>query len=64
MMKKNNDSKKVSLLGKINYIFDKKQQFQLVILGVMIFVGGILETLGVSAMIPVVTALLTPDELQ
>lgn len=64
MMKKNNDSKKVSLLGKINYIFDKKQKFQLVILGVMIFVGGILETLGVSAMIPVVTALLTPDELQ
>ena len=64
MMKKNNDSKKVSLLGKINYIFDKKQKFQLVILGVMIFIGGILETLGVSAMIPVVTALLTPDELQ
>lgn len=63
-MKKNNDSKKVSLLGKINYIFDKKQKFQLVILGVMIFIGGILETLGVSAMIPVVTALLTPDELQ
>jgi len=63
-MKNNNDSKKVSLLGKINYIFDRKQKFQLVILGVMIFIGGILETLGVSAMIPVVTALLTPDELQ
>ena len=63
-MRKNNDSKKVSLLGKINYIFDRKQKFQLVILGVMIFIGGILETLGVSAMIPVVTALLTPDELQ
>ncbi len=63
-MKKTDDSKKVSLLGKVNYIFDKKQKFQLVILGVMIFIGGILETLGVSAMIPVVTALLTPDELQ
>ena len=64
MMRKNSDSKRVSLLGKINYIFDRKQKFQLVILGVMIFIGGILETLGVSAMIPVVTALLTPDELQ
>ena len=63
-MRKTNDSKKVSLLGKVNNIFDKRQKFQLVILGVMIFVGGILETLGVSAMIPVVTALLTPDELQ
>ncbi len=56
--------KKVSLLGKIRGIFDRKQKVQLVILGVMIFIGGILETLGVSGMIPVVTALLTPDELQ
>ena len=30
----------------------------------MIFIGGILETLGVGAMMPVVTALLTPDKLQ
>lgn len=29
----------------------------------MIFIGGFLETLGVGAMIPVVTALLTPDTL-
>ena len=29
----------------------------------MIFIGGLLETLGVSAMIPVVQALLAPDEL-
>ena len=56
--------KKVTLLGKIRGIFDRKQKVQLVILGVMIFIGGILETLGVSGMIPVVTALLTPDELQ
>lgn len=64
IMKKTKDTKKIGLLGKINDIFDRKQKFQLVILGVMIFIGGILETLGVSAMIPVVTALLTPDELQ
>jgi len=56
--------KKVTLLGKIRGIFDRKQKVQLVILGAMIFIGGILETLGVSGMIPVVTALLTPDELQ
>ena len=55
--------KKVSLLGKINYIFDKKQKRQLIGLGIMIFIGGILETLGVSGMIPVVTAILNPDEL-
>ncbi len=56
--------KKVGLIGKIRGIFDKKQKIQLVVLGFMIFVGGILETLGVSGMIPVVTALLTPEELQ
>ena len=51
------------LLKKISYIFDRKQKVQLGILGVMIFVGGLLETLGVGAMIPVVTALLTPETL-
>ena len=30
----------------------------------MIFIGGLLETLGVGAMIPVVQALLAPDKLQ
>ena len=52
------------LLKKIGYIFDRKQKVQLGILGVMIFVGGLLETLGVGAMIPVVTALLTPETLK
>ena len=54
---------KVSLFGKIRYIFDKKQKVQIMVLGVMIFIGGLLETLGVGAMIPVVQALLAPDEL-
>lgn len=56
--------KKANLFDKISYILDKKQKSRLLILGVMIFIGGLLETLGVSAMIPVVTAFLTPDELQ
>ena len=55
--------KKTNLFGKIGYIFDRKQKKQLMILGVMIFIGGFLETLGVGGMIPVVTALLTPEEL-
>ena len=38
--------KKVSLLGKINYIFDKKQKRQLIGLGIMIFIGGILGDSG------------------
>lgn len=56
--------KKIGLFGKIRSIFNRKQKFQLLVLGIMIFIGGILETLGVGAMMPVVTALLTPDKLQ
>ncbi len=55
---------KISLFGKIRSVFDRKQKIQLLVLGIMIFIGGILETLGVGAMMPVVTALLTPDKLQ
>ena len=55
--------KKPSMLKEISYIFDKKQKRTLVGLTVMIFIVGILETLGVSAIIPVVTALLSPDKL-
>lgn len=56
--------KQPNLLQKINEIFDKKQKRQLVLLGFMIFIGGFLETLGVSTMIPVVTVLLTPERVQ
>ena len=56
--------KQPNLLQKINQIFDKKQKRQLVLLGFMIFIGGFLETLGVSTMIPVVTVLLTPQKVQ
>ncbi|MCR4789344.1 MAG: ABC transporter ATP-binding protein, partial [Lachnospiraceae bacterium] len=55
---------KKNLLQKINYIFDRKQKMMFVVLGVMIFIGGVLETLGVGTMIPVVTVLLQPDKLQ
>ncbi len=58
-----NCMKNTNLFGKISYIFDKKQKKQLAVLGVMIFFGGLLETLGVGGMLPVVTALLTPEEL-
>jgi len=53
----------ISMIKKIRYIFDRKQKVQLVILGVLIFIGGLLETLGVGAMIPVITALITPEIL-
>ena len=56
--------KNPGLFKKIRAVFDRKQKIRLILLGFMIFIGGILETLGIGVMIPVVTALLTPDELQ
>lgn len=55
--------KKITLFTKIRAIFDRKQKWQLIGLGCMIFIGGILETLGVSGMIPVVTAIVDPETL-
>ena len=34
--------KKTGLFGKINYIFDRRQKLSLLLLGVMIFIGGLL----------------------
>nr|MCR5155052.1 ABC transporter ATP-binding protein/permease [Butyrivibrio sp.] len=56
-------SKKVSLFTKLNYIFDKKQKGQIVILAVLILIGGVVETLGVSMMLPVVSVILNPEAL-
>ncbi len=53
--------KRVTLLQKIGFLFDKKQKRQFVGLGVMILIGGLLETLGVSMMVPVVEVIMDPE---
>lgn len=52
---------KVSMLQKISYMFDKKQKRQMAGLAVLILIGGVLETLGVSMMLPVVQVIMDPD---
>ena len=47
----------IQLLKKINYILDRKQKIDIVILTAMMLVGAFLETLGVSAVIPLVSAI-------
>ena len=41
----------MDIFKKLNYILDKKQKINIVVLAVMIFIGGILETLSISAML-------------
>jgi ABC-type multidrug transport system fused ATPase/permease subunit len=52
-----------SILKRINFILDKQQRKQFVILGGLVFVGGFLETLGVTALIPAITVVLNPELL-
>ena len=56
-------AKKVSMLQKISFLFDKKQKRQIAGLSVMILIGGALETLGVSMMLPVVNVLMDPHSV-
>ncbi len=58
-----NEQEKVGLLRKIAYLFDRKQLIQLAGLAVLILIGGTLETLGVSMMLPVVEAIMSPDKI-
>ena len=57
------DNKKVSMLQKISYMFDKKQKRQMAGIAVLILIGGVLETMSVSMMLPVVQVIMDPDSL-
>ena len=58
-----NETADLSLFHKINYIFDRKQKKNFLLLGVFILIGAAFETLGVSMMVPVVQAIVEPDSL-
>lgn len=45
------------------YILNKKQRMQMIVLFIVIFIGSLLELLGVSAMLPFVQSILSPEEL-
>lgn len=57
------DKGKISFFGKLGYILDRKQKRRFGVLGVMIFIGGLLETVGVSGMLPVLQAIMDPASL-
>lgn len=49
--------------GKLKYILDRKQKILGVIVFFMSFLGALLETLGVSVIVPLVSIMITPDKL-
>lgn len=50
----------MKILKELNYILDKKQKSHLAILAVLILIGGILEAIGVTAILPVAAAIIDP----
>lgn len=52
------------IVRKLRYILDRKQKIYICFLGVLIFIGGILETLSVSAILPVVWVMIDPVKAQ
>lgn len=49
------------MLKKINYVLNKRQKINLIILLVVIFIGAFVELLGVSAIMPVIEVAMNPD---
>ena len=63
MKSKEQAAQKVTMLQKISFLFDKKQKIQCLGLGILILIGGLLETLGVSMMLPLMNAIMEPEKL-
>ena len=49
------------IIKKLSYILDRKQKLHLLLLGILIFIGGFLETMSVSAVLPVVSTILDKE---
>ncbi len=53
----------MTTLSKINYIFSKKQKFQSVLLCVGLFIGAVLELVGVSLITELVSLVTNPEKI-
>ena len=54
----------MNTLKKVNYIFTGRQKIRLVILFFMTIIAGLLETLGVSAVLPLISVIMSPQLLE
>lgn len=52
----------MKMLKKINYVFNNEQKLELFLLLIVIIVGAFLELIGVTAILPFVNAIISPDK--
>ena len=48
----------------MNVLLDARQKKQMAWIVVMMLVGGLLETLGISMLVPVMTVVIAPDAVE
>lgn len=54
----------IQIVSKFARILNKKQKVRVIIIGIMMVIGAFLETLGVGLILPLVTAITTPDIIE
>lgn len=54
----------MDIIRKMRYILDRRQKIQICFLGILIFIGGLLETVSVSGVLPVVWVIIDPAKAQ
>ncbi|MDE6055951.1 MAG: ABC transporter ATP-binding protein, partial [Lachnospiraceae bacterium] len=54
----------MDIIKKMRYILDRRQKIQICYLGILIFIGGLLETVSVSGVLPVVWVIIEPAKAQ
>ncbi len=52
------------LISEISYIFNKKQKRNMIMLLIAIFVGTLMELLGVSLFMPLTTVVTEPEKIE
>ena len=52
------------IFKKMNLLLDKKQKRKMVLIVFLMLIGGVLESLSISAVIPVVEALVVPNAIE
>ena len=54
----------IRIIKKFLKILNKQQKLRVIIIGFMMVIGAFLETLGVGLILPLVTAIMTPDFIE
>lgn len=57
------ETARIPLLKKVSFILDSRQKRLVILLGIMILIGGLFETLGVSMLVPIGNIIMEPQDM-